>query len=165
MINVGVQLLKQVATKTNDIAGDGTTTATVLGRAIFREGCKAIAAGMNPMDLKRGVDAAVKVVLEDLGAVSKTINSPEEIRNVATIASNGDKKIGDLITAAFEKVGKDGTITVADGKTMDHELELVEGMKLDRGYISPYFMTNAKAQKIEFENPLVLLFDKKVSSA
>lgn len=164
MINIGAQLLKQVATKTNDIVGDGTTTATVLGRAIFREGCKAIAAGMNPMDLKRGVDAAVKVVLEDLGAVSKTINSPEEIRNVATIASNGDKKIGDLITSAFEKVGKDGTITVSDGKTMDHELELVEGMKIDRGYVSPYFVNNSKAQKCDFENPLILLHDKKVSS-
>jgi len=164
MINIGAQLLKQVATKTNDIVGDGTTTATVLGRAIFREGCKAIAAGMNPMDLKRGIDAAVKVVLEDLSAISKTINSPEEIRNVAVIASNGDKKIGDLITAAFEKVGKDGTITVSDGKTMDHELELVEGMKLDRGYVSPYFINNTKAQKCDFENPLVLLHDKKISS-
>jgi chaperonin GroEL len=164
MINIGAQLLKQVATKTNDIVGDGTTTATVLGRAIFREGCKAIAAGLNPMDLKRGIDAAVKVVLDDLSAMSKTINSPEEIRNVATIASNGDKKIGDLITAAFEKVGKDGTITVSDGKTMDHELELVEGMKFDRGYVSPYFVNNSKAQKCDLENPLVLLHDKKIST-
>lgn len=164
MINIGAQLLKQVATKTNDIVGDGTTTATVLGRAIFREGCKAIAAGLNPMDLKRGVDAAVKVVLEDLSAMSKSISSPEEIRNVATIASNGDKKIGDLITAAFEKVGKDGTITVSDGKTMDHELELVEGMKIDRGYVSPYFVNNNKAQKCDLESPLILLHDKKISS-
>merc|ERR1719453_1272073 len=162
MINIGAQLLKQVATKTNDIVGDGTTTATVLGRAIFREGCKAIAAGMNPMDLKRGVDAAVKVVLEDLSAMSKNINNPEEIRNVATIASNGDKKIGDMITEAFEKVGKDGTITVSDGKTMNHELELVEGMKLDRGYVSPYFVNNSKAQKCDFESPLILLHDKKI---
>jgi chaperonin GroEL len=116
------------------------------------------------MDLKRGIDAAVKVVLDDLSAMSKTINSPEEIRNVATIASNGDKKIGDLITAAFEKVGKDGTITVSDGKTMDHELELVEGMKFDRGYVSPYFVNNSKAQKCDLENPLVLLHDKKIST-
>merc|ERR1719454_189628 len=153
-----------VASKTNDVAGDGTTTATVLARAIFREGCKAVAAGMNPMDLKRGMDQAVKMVLEDLAAQATMIESPASIKSVATIASNGDEQIGNLITKAFEKVGKDGTITVADGKTLEHELEVVEGMKLDRGYISPYFMTNNKLQKVEMENPLVLLFDKKISS-
>ncbi|CAE8610554.1 unnamed protein product, partial [Polarella glacialis] len=164
MINVGAQLLKSVASKTNDIAGDGTTTATVLARAIFREGCKAVAAGMNPMDIKRGMDYAAKIVLEDLAAQAQMIETPDKIRAVATIAANGDEEIGRMITQAFEKVGKDGTITVADGKTMLHELEVVEGMKLDRGYISPYFITNVKAQKVEMENPLVLLFDKKISS-
>jgi len=164
MINVGAQLVKTVASKTNDKAGDGTTTATVLARAIYREGCKAVAAGMNPMDIKRGMDQAVKMVLDDLSSQAIMIDSPDSIRSVATIAANGDEAIGKLITDAFEKVGKDGTITVADGKTMEHELELVEGMKFDRGYISPYFVTNAKAQKVEFEDPLVLLFDKKISS-
>jgi len=164
MVNVGAQLVKQVASKTNDIAGDGTTTATVLARAIYREGCKAVAAGMSPMDIKRGMDQAVKIVLEDLAAQATMIESPESIKSVATIASNGDVVIGDLITKAFEKVGKDGTITVSDGKTLEHELEVVEGMKLDRGYISPYFMTNNKTQKVEMEDPLVLLYDKKISS-
>merc|ERR1719362_2560624 len=164
MINVGSQLVKTVASKTNDVAGDGTTTATVLARAIFREGCKAVAAGMNPMDIKRGMDQATKMVLDDLSAAAIMIDSPESVMNVATIAANGDKAIGKLITEAFEKVGKDGTITVSDGKTMEHELELVEGMKFDRGYISPYFITNSKTQKVEFESPLVLLFDKKISS-
>jgi len=164
MINVGAQLVKTVASRTNDVAGDGTTTATVLARAIFREGCKAVAAGMNPMDIKRGMDQAVKVVLEDLSAQATMIDSPDSIRSVATIASNGDEQIGNMITSAFEKVGKDGTITVQDGQTMGHELEVVEGMKLDRGYISPYFITNAKAQKVEMENPLVLLYEKKISS-
>merc|ERR1719162_2151549 len=144
MINVGAQLVKTVASKTNDVAGDGTTTATVLARAIFREGCKAVAAGMNPMDIKRGMDQAVKIVMEDLAAQAVMIDSPASIRSVATIASNGDETIGDLITQAFEKVGKDGTITVSDGKTLEHELEVVEGMKFDRGYISPYFLTDAK---------------------
>merc|ERR1740138_1597327 len=164
MVNVGAQLVKQVASKTNDIAGDGTTTATVLARAIYREGCKAVAAGMSPMDIKRGMDQAVKIVMEDLAAQATMIESPESIKSVATIAANGDEVIGDLITTAFEKVGKDGTITVSDGKTLNHELEVVEGMQLDRGYISPYFMTNAKAQKVEMENPMILLFDKKISS-
>jgi len=164
MVNVGAQLVKTVASKTNDVAGDGTTTATVLARAIFREGCKAVAAGMNPMDIKRGMDHAVKVVLDDLAAQAVMIESPSSINSVATIASNGDTVIGDLITQAFEKVGKDGTITVQDGKTLSHELEVVEGMKFDRGYISPYFVTDAKTQNVEMENPLVLVFDKKISS-
>jgi len=164
MINVGAQLVKTVASKTNDVAGDGTTTSTVLARAIFREGCKAVAAGMNPMDIKRGMDQAAKVVLEDLASRATMIDSPESIKSVATIAANGDEGIGQMIMNAFEKVGKDGTITVQDGKTLEHELEVVEGMRLDRGYISPYFITNAKAQKVEMEDPLVLLYGKKISS-
>jgi len=164
MINVGAQLVKTVASRTNDVAGDGTTTATVLARAIFREGCKAVAAGMNPMDIKRGMDQAVKIVLEDLATQATMIDSPSAICSVATIAANGDEHIGKMITDAFEKVGKDGTITVSDGKTLDHELEVVEGMKLDRGYISPYFITNNKTQKVELESPLILLYDKKISS-
>merc|ERR1740138_887998 len=163
MVNVGAQLVKTVASKTNDVAGDGTTTATVLARAIFREGCKAVAAGMNPMDIKRGMDQAAKVVLDDLAARAMPIDSPASIKSVATIAANGDEQIGDMITEAFEKVGKDGTITVQDGKTLEHELEVVAGMRVDRGYISPYFVTDAKTQKVEMENPLVLLFDKKIS--
>lgn len=162
--NIGAALIKQVASKTNDIAGDGTTTSTVLARAIFREGTKSVAAGMNPMDVKRGIDAAVKTVIEDLEARAKPISSPEEIKQVATIASNGDVEIGEMIAEAFEKVGKDGTITVAEGKTLGHELEVVEGMKFDRGYISPYFITDAKAQKVLFNDPLVLLYDKKIST-
>merc|ERR1719499_92093 len=164
MVDVGAQLVKTVSSKTNDVAGDGTTTATVLARAIFREGCKAVAAGMNPMDIKRGMDEATKVVLDDLSGQAMMIDSPESIMNVATIAANGDEAIGKLITQAFEKVGKDGTITVSDGKTMEHELELVEGMKFDRGYISPYFITSPKTQKVEFEDPLILVFEKKISS-
>lgn len=164
MVNVGAQLVKTVASKTNDVAGDGTTSATVLARAIFREGCKAVAAGMNPMDIKRGMDQAVKVVLEDLSEQTTMIESPDAIRSVATIAANGDELIGNLITQAFEKVGKDGTITVSDGKTLEHELEVVEGMKFDRGYISPYFLTDAKAQKAELEDPLILLYEKKIST-
>lgn len=164
MVNVGAQLLKSVASKTNDVAGDGTTTATVLARAIFREGCKAVAAGMNPMDIKRGMDHAVKVVLEDLAAQATMIDSPESIKSVATIAANGDTTIGNMIAEAFEQVGKDGTITVSDGKTLDHVLEVVEGMKLDRGYLSPYFVTNTKTQTVEMEDPLILLYDKKISS-
>jgi chaperonin GroEL len=164
MVNVGAQLVKSVASKTNDVAGDGTTAATVLARSIFREGCKAVAAGMNPMDVKRGMDQAVKVVIEDLQSQAQMIDSPESVRSVATIASNGDAQLADMLTEAFQKVGKDGTITVQDGKTLTHELELVEGMKIDRGYVSPYFITNNKTQKVEMEDPLVLMFDKKISS-
>ena len=136
--NVGAQLVRQVANKTNDIAGDGTTTSTVLCRAIFAEGCKAVAAGMNPMDLRRGINIAVDAVLADLQKRSKEISSKDEIRDVATISANSDKSIGDLIASAMEKVGKEGVITVQDGKTLEDELEVVEGMKFDRGYISPY---------------------------
>jgi chaperonin GroEL len=164
MANIGANLIKGVSSKTNDVAGDGTTTACVLARAIYREGCKGVAAGMNPMDLKRGIDAAVKAVLDDMKLKAKQISSPEEIRAVATISSNGDTKIGNMISDAFEQVGKDGTITVAEGKTLDHELEVVKGLKFDRGYISPYFITNKKSQEAELENPLVLVFEKKISS-
>lgn len=145
--NLGAHLVKQVASKTNDIAGDGTTTATVLAEAIFTEGCKAVAAGMNPMDLKRGIDAAVNVVLESLKQQTKPIESTEEITQVATISANGDREIGELIAKAMEKVGKEGVITVEDGTTLNDQLELVEGMKFDRGYISAYFATDPKTQK------------------
>jgi len=164
MVNVGAQLVKSVASKTNDIVGDGTTTATILARAIFREGCKAVAAGMNPMDLKRGMDAAVKVVLQDLAEQSTMLEESGDIMSVAKIAANGDEAIGKLLTDAFQAVGKDGTITVQDGKTITHELEIVEGMSFDRGYISPYFVTNPKTQKVELENPLVLVHNKKIST-
>lgn len=162
--NLGAQLVKSVASKTNDIAGDGTTTATVLAEAIFAEGCKAVAAGMNPMDLKRGIDAAVNVVLESLKEQTKPIESTEEITQVATISANGDREIGELIAKAMEKVGKEGVITVEDGTTLNDQLELVEGMKFDRGYISAYFATDPKSQKCEFENPLVLVTDGKITS-
>merc|ERR1719188_2816492 len=161
--NIGASLIKQVASKTNDIAGDGTTTSTVLARAIFREGTKAVVAGMNPMDLKRGIDSAVKLVIEDLESRAKPISKSEEICQVATISANGDQVIGKMVADAFEKVGKDGTITVAEGKTMEHELDVVEGMKFDRGFISPYFITDNKAQKCAFTDPLILLYDKKIS--
>jgi len=164
MSNVGANLIKQVSSKTNDEAGDGTTTATVLARAIFKEGCKGVAAGLNPMDLKRGIDAATTAVLEDLKAKATPISTPGEIRQVATIASNGDEKVGGLIAEAFEKVGKDGTITVSEGKTLEHELEVVQGLKFDRGYISPYFINNKKTQEVDMENPLVLVYEKKISN-
>merc|ERR1719408_1196808 len=162
--NLGAQLVRQVANKTNDIAGDGTTTATVLTRAIYAEGCKSVAAGMNPMDLRRGINLAVETVLKDLKARTKMISTKEEIKNVATISANSDLEIGEIIASAMEKVGKEGVITVADGKTLENELEVVEGMKFERGYISPYFITSPKNQKAEFENPLILLVEKKVSS-
>merc|ERR1719499_1340913 len=164
MANIGASLIKQVASKTNDVAGDGTTTSTILARAIFREGTKAVVAGMNPMDLKRGIDAAVKEVLVELEKMAKPIAEPQEIRQVATISANGDEVVGGLVADAFERVGKDGTITVADGKTLVHELEVVEGMKFDRGFISPYFQTDNKAGKCSFNDPAVLVFDKKIST-
>eukprot|EP00871_Galdieria_phlegrea_P003762 jgi/Galph1/4387/GphlegSOOS_G3082.1 len=163
-MNLGAQLVRSVANATNDIAGDGTTTATVLARAIYSEGIKAVAAGMNPMDVKRGIDQAVKLVTERLRSMSRKINSKEEIQQVATISANGDEEIGSLIAKAMETVGKEGTITVSDGKTIENELEVVEGLKFDRGYVSPYFVTDAKTQKCEFDNPLILCVDKKISS-
>lgn len=161
--NMGAKLVRDVASKTNDIAGDGTTTATILTRAIFSEGCKSVAAGMNPMDLRRGINAAVTRVVQNIKEHSKVISSKEEVAQVATISANGDTVIGNLISAAMEKVGKEGVITVADGQTLNDELEVVEGMKLDRGYISPYFMTDAKTLKAEFENPYILICEKKIS--
>lgn len=163
-MNIGASLVKQVASKTNDQAGDGTTTATVLARAIFKEGCKSVAAGMNPMDLRRGINLAVETVIKDLKARSKSIKGKESIANVATISANGDKELGNLISELMEKVGENGTITVADGRTLHHEIEFVEGMKFDRGYISAYFVTNTKNQKCELDNPLILLAEKKISS-
>ena len=162
-MNLGASLVKQVASATNDVAGDGTTTATVLTRAIFSEGCKSVAAGMNPMDLRRGIQSAVDVVVSELKNSAKLISTTEEIAQVGTISANGEREIGELIARAMEKVGKEGVITVADGKTLENELEVVEGMKFERGYISPYFVTNAKNQKCELENPYVLVFEKKIS--
>lgn len=161
--NVGASLVKQVANATNDVAGDGTTCATILTRAIFAEGCKSVAAGMNAMDLRRGINMAVEAVVEHLKSKAKMISTSEEIAQVGTISANGDRDIGDLIARAMEKVGKDGVITVSDGKTLVNELEVVEGMKLDRGYISPYFINNAKTQKCELENPVILIHEKKIS--
>lgn len=162
--NMGAQLVKSVASKTNDVAGDGTTTATVLARAIYNEGCKAVAAGMNPLDLRRGIQLAVNSVIENLDLISKPISSKEEIMQVGTISANSDTEIGQLIADAMERVGKEGVITVQDGKTLDNELEVVEGMKFDRGFISPYFITNPKTQTVELENPMILLVEKKVSN-
>jgi len=162
-MNLGASLVKQVASATNDVAGDGTTTATVLTRAIFSEGCKSVAAGMNPMDLRRGIQSAVDVIVAELKSKAKLISTAEEIAQVGTISANGEREIGDLIARAMEKVGKEGVITVADGKTLENELEVVEGMKFERGYISPYFVTNPKTQKCELENPYVLIFEKKIS--
>eukprot|EP00070_Physeter_catodon_P041500 XP_028348394.1 uncharacterized protein LOC112062928 [Physeter catodon] len=164
MMNLGAQLVKQVASTTNDIAGDGTTTATLLARAIFKEGCKAVDAGMNPMDLLRGINVAVEKVLRELERVTKNVTTSAEIFNVASISANGDRVIGQLIADAMEKVGRDGTITVSEGKTLVHALEVVEGLQFDRGFISPYFITNTKEQKVELEKPYVLLYDKRISS-
>ena len=162
--NMGAQLVRQVASKTNDAAGDGTTTATVLTRAIFSEGCKSVAAGMNPMDLKRGAQMAVDNIVKTLDAMSVKITTKEEIAQVGTISANGEREIGDLLAEAMERVGKEGVITVQDGKTLANELDVVEGMKFDRGYISPYFVTDNKTQVVEYEKPLILLSDKKISN-
>jgi chaperonin GroEL len=162
--NVGAQLVRHVASKTNDVAGDGTTTATVLARAIFSEGCKAVAAGLNPMDVKRGIDKAIEKILAHLRLIAEPVNDTEAIRKVATISANGDKKLGNLIAEAFDKVGNDGVITVQDGKSFEDTLEVVEGMKFDRGYISPFFVTNQKKQTVEYENPLILFCEGKISS-
>ena len=161
---MGAQLVKSVASKTNDIAGDGTTTATVLARAIYNEGCKAVAAGMNPLDLRRGIQAAVNHVTVTLDEISKPISSKEEVMQVGTISANSDTEIGQLIADAMERVGKEGVITVQDGKTLENELEVVEGMRFERGFISPYFITNPKTQVCELENPFILLVEKKVSN-
>ncbi|KAI3684186.1 hypothetical protein L6452_33406 [Arctium lappa] len=161
--NVGANLVKQVASATNSAAGDGTTCATVLTQAIFTEGCKSVAAGVNVMDLRSGISMAVDAVIADLKSQALMISTPEEITQVATISANGEREIGELIARAMEKVGKDGVITVADGNTLDNELEVVEGMKLGRGYISPYFVTDTKTQKCDLEHPLIFIHDKKIS--
>lgn len=162
--NLGAQMIKEVASKTNDIAGDGTTTSTVLAQAIVREGVKSVAAGINPMDLKRGIDLAVAAVIEELGKMSKKIAKQEEIAQVGTISANGDSEIGSKIAEAVNKVGPDSPITVEEAKGLEFEVDVVEGMNFDRGYLSPYFMTNAEKMTAELENPYILLFEKKISN-
>ncbi|XP_051135159.1 chaperonin CPN60-like 2, mitochondrial isoform X1 [Andrographis paniculata] len=161
--NTGADLVKEVAKATNKVAGDGTTCATVLAQAIFREGCKSVAAGVNVMDLRKGINMAVDAVIADLKGRAIMISTREEITQVGTISANGEREIGELLARAMAKVGKEGVITVADGNTLDNELEVVEGMKLSRGYISPYFVTDEKTQKCELENPLILIHEKKIS--
>src|SRR5881398_2731913 len=161
--NMGAQMLKEVASKTSDIAGDGTTTATVLAQAIFREGLRNVTAGANPMALKRGIEAAVEAVVEELKKVSKSTKDKKEIAQVATIASNNDKTIGNLIAEAMQKVGKDGVITVEESKSADTILDVVEGMQFDRGYLSPYFVTDAERMECVLEDALVLIHEKKIS--
>ncbi|KIM91787.1 hypothetical protein PILCRDRAFT_811057 [Piloderma croceum F 1598] len=161
--NLGARLVQDVAQKTNEMAGDGTTTATVLASAIYSEGVKNVAAGCNPMDLRRGSQAAVDRVVEFLSAHTKTITTTAEIAQVATISANGDTHVGNLIAQAMEKVGKEGVITVKEGRTIEDEIEITEGMRFDRGFISPYFVTDVKSQKVEFEKPLILLSEKKIS--
>ncbi|OJF90374.1 chaperonin GroEL [Pararhizobium antarcticum] len=162
--NMGAQMVREVASKTNDIAGDGTTTATVLAQAIVREGGKAVAAGMNPMDLKRGIDLAVAAVVKDLVAKAKKINTSEEVAQVGTISANGEKEIGQYIAEAMQKVGNEGVITVEEAKTAETELEVVEGMQFDRGYLSPYFVTNPEKMVAELEDAYILLHEKKLSN-
>jgi chaperonin GroEL len=162
--NMGAQMVKEVASKTSDLAGDGTTTATVLAQAMYREGIKNVAAGANPMDLKRGIDKAVETVVEDLKKISKPVKSHKEQEQVATISANNDKKIGTLIAEAMEKVGKDGVVTVEEAKSMNTELEFVEGMQFDRGYLSPYFVTNPDRMEAVLEDPLLLIYEKKISA-
>jgi chaperonin GroEL len=161
--NMGAQMVREVASKTSDIAGDGTTTATVLAHAIVREGAKAVAAGMNPMDLKRGVDLAVEAVVADLQKNSKKVTSNEEIAQVGTISANGDAEIGRFLADAMKKVGNEGVITIEEGKSFETELEVVEGMQFDRGYVSPYFVTNADKMRVEMDDPYVLIYEKKLS--
>ena len=162
--NMGAQLIKEVAQKTADKAGDGTTTATVLAEAIIREGCKAVAAGMNPMDVKRGIDMAVEAVVKDVKSRSKAVQSSGEIAQVGTISANGDTTIGEYLAKAMEKVGNEGVITVEDAKGLETELDVVEGMQFDHGYLSPYFVTNPEKMNCEYDNPYILLYDKKISN-
>src|SRR6201994_110776 len=161
--NMGAQMVREVASKTSDIAGDGTTTATVLAASIVKEGAKSVAAGMNPMDLKRGIDLAVNAVIEDLQKHSKNVTSNEEIAQVGTISANGDAEIGRFIADAMKKVGNEGVITVEEAKSLETELEVVEGMQFDRGYISPYFITNADKMRVDMEDPYILICEKKLS--
>jgi len=162
--NMGAQMVREVASKTNDTAGDGTTTATVLAQAIVKEGAKYVAAGMNPMDLKRGVDLAVTEAIKDIQARSKKIKSSDEVAQVGTISSNGDASIGKMIAEAMQKVGNEGVITVEEAKSLETELDVVEGMQFDRGYLSPYFITNAEKMVVELDDPYILIFEKKLSS-
>ncbi|HNM56553.1 MAG TPA: chaperonin GroEL, partial [Thauera aminoaromatica] len=162
--NMGAQMVKEVASKTSDIAGDGTTTATVLAQSIVREGMKFVAAGMNPMDLKRGIDKAVVATIDELKKLSKPCSTNKEIAQVGSISANSDSDIGDIIARAMDKVGKEGVITVEDGKSLQNELDVVEGMQFDRGYLSPYFINNPDKQVAILEQPFVLLFDKKISN-
>ena len=161
--NMGAQMLREVASKTSDIAGDGTTTATVLAQAIVKEGIKLVAAGMNPMDLKRGIDLAVGEVVKDIARQAKKVKSSEEIAQVGTVAANGEKEIGQMIAKAMQKVGNEGVITVEEAKSLESELEVVEGMQFDRGYISPYFITNVEKMVAELESPYILIYEKKLS--
>ena len=162
--NMGAQMVREVASKTNDIAGDGTTTATVLAQAIVREGVKSVAAGMNPMDLKRGIDLAVEAAVEDIKARAKKITGTDEVAQVGTISANGDKSIGKMIAEAMKRVGNEGVITVEEAKSLETELDVVEGMQFDRGYLSPYFVTNADKMTVELENPYILIHEAKLSS-
>jgi chaperonin GroEL len=162
--NMGAQMVKEVASKTSDVAGDGTTTATVLAQAIIKEGVKSVAAGANPMDLKRGADLAVQAVLEELKSKSKKVTKDDEIAQVGTVSANGDAEIGNMIAEAMKKVGKEGVITVEEAKSMTTELDVVEGMQFDRGYVSPYFVTNAEKMVAELEDALILIYEKKLST-
>ncbi len=162
--NMGAQMVKEVASKTSDVAGDGTTTATILAQAIYREGIKLVAAGHDPMKLKRGIDQSVQVVTDSIRKSSKQVKGRTEIAQVATVSANGDSNVGSIIADAMEKVGKDGVITVEEGRSLDTELEVVEGMQFDRGYLSPYFVTEPEKMTVELEDPLILLFDKKIAN-
>jgi chaperonin GroEL len=162
--NMGAQMVREVASKTNDLAGDGTTTATVLAASILREGAKLVAAGMNPMDLKRGIDLGVAAVVKEIQARSKKVKSSEEIAQVGTIAANGDATVGEMIAKAMDKVGNEGVITVEEAKTAETELDVVEGMQFDRGYLSPYFVTNAEKMRVELEDPYILIHEKKLGN-
>ena len=162
--NMGAQMVKEVASKTSDVAGDGTTTATVLAQAIFREGIKLVAAGHDPMKLKRGIDKSVEVVVDSIRKQSKQVKDRTEIAQVATVSANGDDAVGNIIADAMERVGKDGVITVEEGRSLDTELDVVEGMQFDRGYLSPYFVTEPEKMTVELDDPHILLFDKKIAN-
>src|SRR5918997_1592289 len=161
--NMGAQMVREVASKQNDRAGDGTTTATVLAQSIVKEGAKSVAAGMNPMDLKRGIDMAVLAVVADLKANAKKVTSNDEIAQVGTISANGDAEVGRMLAEAMQKVGNEGVITVEEAKSLETELDVVEGMQFDRGYLSPYFITNAEKMRVELEDPYILIHEKKLS--
>ena len=162
--NMGAQMVKEVASKTSDVAGDGTTTATVLAQSIYREGSKLVVAGMNPMELKRGIEASVTAICEELSKMSKPTRDSSEIAQVGTISANNDKTVGEILAEAMKKVGKEGVITVEEGKSLETELDVVEGMQFDRGYLSPYFVTDPEGMEVALEEPLILLHEKKISN-